>query len=409
MNDILFSNAMVFDGTDSPRFAADVLVAGNRIASVEPAASSDPANFDDWVDCTGRTVMPGLTDAHTHLALGSTVERQGAPGNNPPEVTALISAHCGRVMLDYGYTSAYSGGGGSMEAEVAVKRAFDDGLVPGPRFIASSFERLPGGEAGLVFSYPEHTTRPSAPAEVVRFVEEAANIGVNAIKLMLNGVSAFEPGANFHEQFYDEEVLAAGEAANRLGVWLTAHCYTSHAIMLALRAGCRILYHCNYADAAAIDALEAHKDSVFVGLAPGNEESGRDAAPKFGVMAGADQVHEQVDGIEHIKWVGNELRKRAIRSLPGGDYGFPWNPVGRNSRDLELFVDWFGYTPSEALRAATQYGGQLMGLGHELGLVRAGYLADLLVVDGDPTADIGLLLSKTSITQVMKDGRFHRR
>ncbi len=79
-----------------------------------------------------------------------------------------------------------------------------------------------------------------------------------------------------------------------------------------------------------------------------------------------------------------EIRKRGIRALPGGDYGFPNNPIGRNARDLELFVDVLGYQPLEALTAATKYGGQLMGMGDELGLLAPGYLADILVVAGQP-------------------------
>ncbi|MDW8807271.1 amidohydrolase family protein [Streptomyces scabiei] len=79
-----------------------------------------------------------------------------------------------------------------------------------------------------------------------------------------------------------------------------------------------------------------------------------------------------------------EMRRRGIRVLPGGDYGFLWNPNGANARDLQYFVELYGFTSAEALRAATMYGGQLMGLGDQPGLVREGYLADLLLVDGRP-------------------------
>jgi imidazolonepropionase-like amidohydrolase len=92
--------------------------------------------------------------------------------------------------------------------------------------------------------------------------------------------------------------------------------------------------------------------------------------------------------------------------LPGGDYGFPYNPVGRNARDLQLFVDLLGFTPTEALVAATRMGGELMDL--DVGLVAAGMLADLLLVDGDPTADITVLQDKQRMPMVMKDGRAHR-
>jgi imidazolonepropionase-like amidohydrolase len=103
-----------------------------------------------------------------------------------------------------------------------------------------------------------------------------------------------------------------------------------------------------------------------------------------------------------------QLKRRGVRLLPGGDYGFPFNPNGRNARDLELFVRYFGYTPAEALVAATRLGGELMGLAGELGQVRAGFLADLLLVDGDPTRDITVLQDKNRLRAIMQGGRFHK-
>jgi imidazolonepropionase-like amidohydrolase len=103
-----------------------------------------------------------------------------------------------------------------------------------------------------------------------------------------------------------------------------------------------------------------------------------------------------------------ELKRRGVRLLPGGDYGFPFNPNGRNARDLELFVRHFGYTPTEALMAATRLGGQIMGMGHELGQVKPGFLADLLLVDGDPTQDVSVLQDKGRLLAIMKGGQFHK-
>jgi imidazolonepropionase-like amidohydrolase len=103
-----------------------------------------------------------------------------------------------------------------------------------------------------------------------------------------------------------------------------------------------------------------------------------------------------------------ELRRRGLRVLPGGDYGFPFNPNGRNARDLELFVNLLGYTPDEALSAATLLGGELMGMGDELGQVKQGFLADLLLVDGDPTQDVTILQDRKRLRAIMKDGRFHK-
>jgi imidazolonepropionase-like amidohydrolase len=102
------------------------------------------------------------------------------------------------------------------------------------------------------------------------------------------------------------------------------------------------------------------------------------------------------------------MRARGIRVLPGGDYGFPFSPHGTYARDLWLFVKVLGFSPMETLVAATRQGGDIMGLPGELGVVRPGALADLLLVDGDPLADIAILQDRTAIRMIMKNGDLHR-
>ncbi|NBC38144.1 amidohydrolase family protein [Novosphingobium sp. FSY-8] len=404
---LCITNIRIFDGTPTPARAGSVRIEGERIAAIAYAPDTITPQADDTVfDGAGRTLMPGLIDCHVHLQLGSTVEAMGKPGNFPPEQLALTAAHAGRVLLDHGFTGAFSGGSSSAGAELAVKAAFDRGTLPGPRMVTSSMEKLPGGAPGLIFKFPARDTRPSDPAAVAAFVEEMAGMGLQTVKFLLNGVSAMDPGTNLTEQFHEDEIMAAGEAARRCGVELTAHCYTAASVKVAIRAGFRLIYHCNYSDAEALDMIEAAKDTLFVGLAPGIEEADHIRAPKFGVMASEGQVAEQANAVATKKAIGQELRRRGIRSLPGGDYGFPWNPIGLNARDLELFVEWFGYSPVETLHAATQLGGELMRM--EIGQVKEGYLADLLLVSGDPTANISLLRDPANLAMIIKGGAFHK-
>ena len=98
------------------------------------------------------------------------------------------------------------------------------------------------------------------------------------------------------------------------------------------------------------------------------------------------------------------MRERGIRVVIGGDYGFNINPIGRNATDLEYFVKHFGFTPSEALTAATRTGGELMMRGDELGLIKPGYLADLLLVDGDPLMDVRVLQDQSKLKMIIKGG-----
>jgi imidazolonepropionase-like amidohydrolase len=176
---------------------------------------------------------------------------------------------------------------------------------------------------------------------------------------------------------------------------------------MGARNGFRILYHCTYADAEAIEMLTAKKDEIFVAPTIGIAQATLDARPPPHM----DMTHMKNDAqqvIEHQRKLMPELKRRGVRLLPGGDYGFPFNPHGRNARDLELFVRYFGYTPTEALLAATRLGGQLMGMGEELGQIKAGYLADLLLVDGDPTRDVSILQDRTRLLAIMKGGHFHK-
>ena len=113
-----------------------------------------------------------------------------------------------------------------------------------------------------------------------------------------------------------------------------------------------------------------------------------------------------VSGLEAMERIYPEMKRRGIRVVPGGDYGFPYNPIGRNARDLQLFVDHLGYSPVEALVAATRTGGEMVEF--DVGTVEAGRLADLLLVDGDPTADVSILQDRDRIVAVVQDGSFHR-
>ena len=268
---------------------------------------------------------------------------------------------------------------------------------------AASWEGSAGMVEPGVYDFPGVDARTSDPESMRRFVAEMADVGVDIVKLSLSGESAVVAGTSRVVQFTDEEVAAAAEVAAERGVWLTAHAHAADSIKMAVRHGIRAVYHCTFADEEALDLLESARDRLFVAPTPGiiyanKHEAGSEPEEGMEVELTEDAVKQVVP----------ELVRRGVRVVPGGDYGFPWNPVGRNVRDLQLFVDWFGFTPAEALRAATQFGGQVMDMGHELGLIREGYLADLVLVDGDPLDDIGILQDHDRLAVIMKDGRSHK-
>lgn len=400
---VLYADVRVFDGTGRDPFPAEVLVEGNRITAVTGRVPADLRSDALVIDGRGGTLIPGLVDAHAHLGFGSTVEHRSLRRDEPEEEKALLVAHAGRVLLDHGITSAYSGGSRLPRTETAARKAFAEGWMPGPRLKAASWEGSAGMVEPGVYDFPGIDGRASDPDSVSRFVGEMAGLGVDIVKLSLSGESAVVEGTSRIVQFTEDEVAAASAAAHAHGVWLTAHAHAAESVKMAVRHGIRAVYHCTFADEEALDLLQAARDRLFVAPTPGIihanlHEAGSRPEPGMEVEATAKAVRELVP----------ELVRRDVRVVPGGDYGFAWNPVGRNARDLELFVDWFGFTPGEALRCATQFGGQVMGMGEELGLVRPGYLADLVLVDGDPLEDIRILQDRDRLAVVMKDGRLHK-
>jgi imidazolonepropionase-like amidohydrolase len=156
--------------------------------------------------------------------------------------------------------------------------------------------------------------------------------------------------------------------------------------------------------------LQAAKDRVFVAPAAGLPISMLQRYNEFGLAWSAEKIAPMESEVETVTRCMRDLHKRGVRVLPGGDYGaFITNPIGENAKDLEHFVDLFGFTPMEAIIAATRHGSALMGMENEVGQVRAGLCADLLILDGDPLADIRLFQDQDKIVGVIKGGRFAKR
>ena len=147
---------------------------------------------------------------------------------------------------------------------------------------------------------------------------------------------------------------------------------------------------------------------VFVAPTLGNLYSALNEASPWGLtreIAEARGARFELErGIENMQ----ALQRRGVRILPGGDYGFAWCPIGSNARDIEHFVVLLQFSPLQAIEAATRLGGEIMLMGHELGQIRVGYLADLLLVDGDPLADVKLLQDTEKLLAIMKNGQFHK-
>jgi imidazolonepropionase-like amidohydrolase len=333
----------------------------------------------------------------------------------PLEEHVLWCAKVAGRYLRAGFTSCVGAACAKPRLDVVIRNAINSGQIPGPRYLAASQEITVlgglGDETLPHLPFPEFSfgVNVSSADEMRKAVRMFLKYGVDSIKLNLSGDN-FTPDSPAETTWMsDAEVAAAMDEVRVRGKRGTAHARSAASVKQALRHGIDVIYHASFTDEEALDMLEAAKDRVFV-------------APGIAIIYA--MLHEaEAYGISHAKAVEmgyqtewdaaleslKAMHKRGVRILPGGDYGFAFTPHCQNARDLEFFVKYLGFTPAEAIRSATVYGGQIMMKPNELGQVKEGYLADLLLVDGDPLANLSILRDPKRLLAVMKDGKFAKR
>lgn len=409
MSATLFTDVKIFDGSGAEPFPGEVLVRDDRIETIARGDTKGgailPRDGAIIIEGKGRTLMPGMVESHGHLTWPTSVERViNTMKPLPIEQHTLITAQNARITLDHGFTSVYSAGSLGEKIEPALRDMIDGGFLPGPRLRASALEKGAEGVMGVPAGHEPNHQRDIPHLREYIFEKKAE--GCDTIKFLMSSDDAFQPGGAQTLMFTEEEAQAIGNAAREAGIWTACHAQAAEAVKRALRAGFRIIFHCTCADEEALDLFEEKKDQSFTAPAIGLLWARSYEAQDFGIGPAEAEKLGALRGIELSQQVIPQMKKRGIRVLPGGDYGFPYNPHGRNARDLEHFVTLFGFTESEALRAATQHGGELMGM--EVGLVKQGWLADLLLVEGDPTKDITIMQDKNNLAAIMKGGVFYK-
>jgi imidazolonepropionase-like amidohydrolase len=411
MGRTLFTNVSILDCTGAQPYTGEVLVEGNRIKQVAKDKKL-PRAGTQVVDGGGATLMPGLIESHGHISFCDTSTLE-ALGDIPPEEHTLKTMKYAKVMLDQGFTAIFSAAAAKPRLDVVIRNAIDHGDIPGPRLRAASPELTVTGGLGDVRR--AHMYRETfaiccdGPDEFRKVAREMCREGVDTLKMNPSG-DEFVPFARAHQTVMnDAEVEAVCEVGRSRGKMVAAHCRSAESVKMALRHGVDVLYHCTLSDPDALDMLEDHKDRIFIAPAMGIMYA---TAEGEGKRWGIDKDHpvaiyfrRELDMcIENMK----KLKKRGLRILPGGDYGFAWNPIGTNARDIEHFTKLIAFTPMEAIMAATKLGGEIMQMGKELGQIKAGYLADILLVDGNPLKDVKILQDKNRLLAIMKDGSFHK-
>lgn len=415
---ILFENVRIFDGkSDALSASMNVLVRGNTIEKISKAAiqtDGDPAA--KVISGGGRTLMPGLIDAHWHTMLVRPTP--AALLIDDIGYLNLVAGDEAKDTLMRGFTTVRDVGGPSF----GLKRAIDEGIVAGPRIYPSgAIVTVTSGHGdfrqpselprviGAPLSRQEQTGAAmvaDSPDEVRVRVREQLLKGASQIKLTAGGGVASPNSPLDASTFTEAELRAAVEAAENWGTYVTVHAYTPVSIKRAIAAGVKCIEHGHLMDEETAKLIgergiwlstQAFPDELADAFPPGSQER----AKAFTVFAGTD------------KTIGL-AKKYKLKTAWGTDILFSRRLAERQGELLVKFTRW--YTPAETLVMATGTNASLLAMSGErnpypgkLGVVEEGALADLLLVDGDPIADITLIQDPAkNLVVIMKDGKIYK-
>jgi imidazolonepropionase-like amidohydrolase len=407
LDQILFKNFRMLDPErDEIAGGCEILVEGDSIREVSerPIKASNAVA----IDCGGRTLMPGLIDSHVHVVLSEVTLRQLE--NVPLTLMTARAMVQLRAMLDRGFTTVRDTGG----ADWGLKAAVDQGLVEGPRlFIAGRAIGPTGGHAdmrrrtdagarcnccnALVFAM----ATADGDAEVRKAVREEMRQGCDHVKIMMSGgvASPYDPLDSL--QFSPAEVAAAVEEAHAFGRYVCAHAYTSEAIARAAHAGVRTIEHGNLIDEASAQLMA--KKGMFLIANLVTYYAMRERAALLGMAPEMLAKNELV--------IDGGLRSLEICKRAGVPVAYGTDLLGQlqGEQSREFVLRSQVLSPLEIIRSATLIGARVLRMEGKLGCLRPGAFADLIVVDGNPLKDLGLLQTpERSLLAIVKGGRFHR-
>ena len=383
-----------------------IRIEGDKVVAVGKRVAAGGAEV---VDCGGRTVMPGLIDSHVHVMLSSV----SIPSLEKVPLTlgtARAAANM-RGMIDRGFTTVRDTGG----ADWGLKLAVEEGSIPGPRlFIAGQAIGPTGGHSDPrrrtdVFGARCHCCNAMAfsmnvsdgEREVRKAAREQMRQGADQVKIMMSGgvASPYDPLDSL--QFSDGEIAAAVEEASAFGRYVCAHAYTPQAITRAAHAGVRTIEHGNLIDARSAK-LMAEKGMFLVANLVAYYAM-KERAGEFGMSGDMLEKNDLV--------IDGALKSLEICRDAGVPVAFGTDLLGElqvdQSREFLLRAEVL--SPIDIIRSATTIGAQLLRMEGKLGTLQPGAFADLLAIDGDPTADLGLFQEQgRHIAAIMQGGRFHK-
>jgi imidazolonepropionase-like amidohydrolase len=387
---MLFDGGAIFDGEAVWREGWAVLVEGAAIVEVAPRSAFEGYSGPRR-DITGQTLLPGLIDSHAHLTLSGTIDGfSTALGLTRARLT-LSALENAQACLRGGIT-ALRDCGGVDHVELAVRDACNSGRHLGPTIrAAGKFICMTGGANYSVARIAD------GPTEIVAAVREQIHVGCDCIKLMATG-GVLTPGNAIEQAHYTHEELLVGVTeARRFAKPVASHAIGADGILNAARAGVDSIEHGVFLTEESIREMLRH--DIF--LVPTLAATTNILANLEGGFSGEVRQKVQRAAESHRRSV-KAYYDAGGRIAMGADTGTPFNPHGQNAQELRYMVD-AGMSPLAALTAATVHGAALLQLTTR-GRIKKGFVADLLLVDGDPTRDIERAADRAHHRGVFKSG-----
>jgi imidazolonepropionase-like amidohydrolase len=404
---LAITGGALLDGTGSPPVrGTTVLIDGDEIVAVGPdadIAGRIPPDAER-IDAAGATIMPGLIDAHCHITFDDVQSNDELFFHRPPVLSGLLTAFNLTKLLRAGVTSF-------LDPDTVhgigpqVRDAIECGAIEGPRMSTGVQALLTsvGGTAGRLI--PDEGSVGYAAVvntrdEMVTKVRQQIKHGADWIKIHATGSIPRHQGEL--QVWTLDELKAVCDTAHDLGVPVTAHCRNASSTRDAALAGVDLILHASYMDDEALAAVV---------------DSGAALCPTFTFLANLADYGDRVGaGIGMVDVFKGEIKATAammraaydagVPLLCGSESGFALTPYGHwHAREMEVFVQELGLSPLEAITCATRNGARAVRLEGRLGVVAEGYLADVLVVDGDPSADVRILQDRSRLRAVISRGR----
>ncbi len=408
----IFRGANLLDGRNPAQPDSALVVDGERIAYVGPDAGAPRAQPGDReVALAGRTLMPGLISTHYHSTYdGITIMPEPLGLEAPPGYLAIVAAKNVQLALACGFTSLVSAGAINDDIDAQLALAIERGVIPGPRLVPGSrgFDTT-GGYTDTErwwWELGNHGAQVfcDGPDEFRKAVRREIKRGARMIKLFPSGGHGVDE-AREELSFSFDELRACVETAHARGARLRAHCPWKKPMLECIRAGVDVIDHGDRIDDEVIEAM-LRAGSFLVPSMFFIQQMLHDGGNLVAATA-VQQAPIRAD-FENIRRMLPRANEAGVKLCIGDDYGIVILPHGRYAEELEFYVKEVGIPPLDVLRWATVHGAELMGRGGELGSLEVGKLADLLVVDGDPSQDIALLRERAKLLAILKGGVFQK-